>query len=66
MSHMPTDIEIDNEILSLAPGEGKKPISMVNDEHCEMLAHRHLFPKGRFGYKYEREKEISPSKYFNQ
>ena len=31
-----------------------------------MLAHPHLFPKGRFGYKYEREKEVSPSKYFNQ
>ena len=66
MSHMPTDIEIDNEILSLAPSEGKKPISIVNDEHCEMFAHPHLFPKGRYGYKYEREKEISPSKYFNQ
>ena len=66
MSHLPTDIEIDNEILALAPGEGKKLISIVNDEYCEMLAHLHLFPKGRFGYKYEREKDISPSKYFNQ
>ncbi|XP_066925712.1 uncharacterized protein [Clytia hemisphaerica] len=66
MPHTPSDAEVDNEILSLAPGQGKKPISVLHDENCEMLAHPHLFPKGKFGYKVERDVKLSPSKYFNQ
>ncbi|XP_066928764.1 uncharacterized protein [Clytia hemisphaerica] len=66
MSHTPTDAELDNEILTLAPGQGKKPVSILHDENCEMLAHPHLFPKGQFGYKVERDVKLSPSKYFNQ
>ncbi|XP_066912801.1 uncharacterized protein [Clytia hemisphaerica] len=66
MSHTPTETEIDNEILTLAPGQGKKPISILNDENCEMLAHPHLFPKGKFGFNVQRNVKLSPSKYFNQ
>ncbi|XP_066915086.1 uncharacterized protein [Clytia hemisphaerica] len=66
MPHTPTNAEVDNEILTLAPGQGKKPVSILNDENCEMLAHPHLFPKGRFGYRVERNVKLSPSKYFNQ
>ena len=58
-----TDIE---EPFTVTPGEGKKPRTLFGDEFCEELAHLHLFPTGKFGYKAEREIQISPSKYFNQ
>lgn len=48
------------------PGEGKTPFSLINDDHCEELAHPYLFPTGKFGFKAEREVKLSPSKYFNQ
>ena len=57
-----TDIE---EAFIVTPGEGKKPRALVGDECCEELAHPHLFTTGRFGYKAEKEVQISPSKYFN-
>jgi hypothetical protein len=66
MSHMPSEAELDNEILTLAPGQGKTPISVLNDKNCEVFAHPHLFPKGKFGYTAEHEVTLSPSKYFNQ
>ena len=45
---------------------GKNLRTLLGDEFCEELAHPHLFPAGKFGYKAEREIQISPSKYFNQ
>lgn len=66
MSNMPTPDDIDNKILNLAPGEGRNPISILNDKYCEELAHPHLFPTGKFGYKVPREIALSPSNYFNQ
>ena len=58
-----TDIE---KAFTVTPGEGKQPRTLLSDEFCEELAHPHLFPTGKFGYKVEREIQISPSKYFNQ
>ena len=66
MSHIPTEEDIDNEILNMAPGEGVTPLNILMDEHCEELAHPHLFPNGQFGYAVERDIALSPSKYFNQ
>jgi len=64
---MPSSNEIDNEILTLAPGEGQNPLSILNDNFCEELAHPHLFPTGKFGYKIKRQIPlVSPVKYFNQ
>lgn len=37
----------------------------MSDKQCEELAFPVLFPKGRFGYKVEREVKLSPVKYFN-
>ena len=54
------------EGIVLAPGEGKKPVSILNDKLCEELGHPHLFPTGQYGYKVEREIPLTPSKYFNQ
>ena len=58
--------EINEENITVAPGEGLKPISILTDKHCEELAHPYLFPTGKFGYKVDREIYLSPVKYFNQ
>ena len=55
-----------SEELTIAPGEGKQPMSILNDQYCEELAHPHLFPTGNYGYKIERNVKLSPVKYFNQ
>ena len=43
-----------------------QPVSLLGKEFCEKLAHPHLFPSGKFGYKAKRKIPISPSWYFNQ
>ena len=58
--------EINEENITVAPGEGLKPISILTDKHCEELAHPYLFPTGKFGYNIDREIYLSPVKYFNQ
>lgn len=57
---------LDDDTLVVAPGEGRSPLSIINDEKCEELAHPHLFPTGNFGYNVERNIKLSPIKYFNQ
>ena len=56
-----------NEI-KIAPGEGKQPISVLNNKFCEEPAHLHTncIPSSRYGYQIQREIPLSPSKYFNQ
>ena len=58
--------QFENETMTIAPGEGKKPMSLLNDKQCEELSHPWLFPTGKFGYKIEREINLTPNKYFNQ
>ena len=50
----------------MAPDQGKSPVSVLNDDHCEELAFPYLFPTGKFGYKVKCEMSLSPVKYFNQ
>ena len=57
-------IEDDNVIM--APGQGKTPVSVLNDHHCEELAFPYLFPTRKFGYKVKHEIPLSPVKFFNQ
>ena len=45
------------EGIVVAPGKGKKPVSILNDKLFP-----HLFPTGQNGYKIP----LTPSKYFNQ
>ena len=61
---IPRIIEDDNVIM--AAGQGKTPVSVLNDDHCEKLAFPYLFPTENFGYKVKREIPLSPVKYFNQ
>ena len=58
--------QIDQESITIAPGEGKKPMSILTDKHCEELAYPYLFPTGKFGYKVKRVVALSATKYFNQ
>ena len=58
--------QINEEDITIAPGEGIKPLSILTDKHCEELALPHLFPTGKFGYQVEREVPLSPIKCFNQ
>ena len=51
------------EEISIAPGEGKEPTSLLNDKYCENFAFPCLFPKGKYGYKVERKIKLSPLKY---
>ena len=37
------------EDLTLAPGEGRQPMSIILDEKCEELANPFIFPTGKFG-----------------
>ena len=49
-----------SEELTIAPGECKQPISILNDQYCEELAHPYLFPTRNFGYEVERNVKLSP------
>ncbi|MES9882265.1 MAG: DUF6570 domain-containing protein, partial [Sedimenticola sp.] len=61
----PSDPTLDaDKVLNIAAGEGKKPMSILMDEHFEELAFPHLLPSGKFGYKCEREIKLTPKKYF--
>ena len=62
ISCIPT--HVDEENLVIAPGEGKRPLSLLTDDHCEGLAHPCLLPTGKFGYKMQRDVQLSPVKYF--
>ena len=62
---IPEDVDKEG-VVSIAPGEGKRPISIFKDKYCEELAFPHLFPTGKYGYKVERDIPLSPVKYFNQ
>ena len=50
----------------MVPGQGKTPVSVLNDDHCEELAFPYLFPTRKFGYKVKHEIPLFPVKYFKQ
>ena len=60
ISEVPSNCELEQEI-TIAPCEGKQPISFLNDKFREELAHPHLFPSGRYGYQIAREIPLIPS-----
>ena len=64
VSEFPSIINDENVII--APGQGKKPVSILTEEFCEEQAFPYLLPKGKFGYKAPRDIPISPVRYFNQ
>ena len=65
VSEIPSACEMEEGVV-VAPGEGKKPVSILNDKFREELVHPHLFSTGQYGCKVEMEIPLTPSKYFNQ
>ena len=59
-------LQFDDDTVTIAPGDGQKPISIFEDEYCEEMSFPHLFPTGKFGYRCTIDVSISPVKYFNQ
>ena len=61
----PKDLSADSDfILSLAPGEGKKPESFHSDQFSEELSFPNMFPDGCFGFSCKRPKKITMKQYF--
>ena len=60
-----TQRSLGSEVYNIAPGENRYPVSIMTDNKCEELAFPALFPKGRFGYRYNRKIKLTPVKYFN-
>ena len=48
MSEIPSIINEDN--ITIAPGQGKTLLSILRDDYCEELALLYLFPTRKFGY----------------
>ena len=56
----------DAPVYNIAPGEGKIPTEWLREPSFDIEAFPHLFPDGKYGLHYEREKKLTPSKYFPQ
>ena len=54
------------EEVSIAPGEGKQPSSILSDKFCEEVAFLYLFPNGKFGFNVNQDVKLSFVKFFNQ
>lgn len=52
--------------MSIAPGEGKKKLSILQDANFEELSFPTLFSTGQFGYTCERKVKLSAKKYFQK
>ena len=48
-------IDINSECIDIAPGEGKLPKPIMNDENCEQVSFSHLFPTGKLGCELRRK-----------
>ena len=55
-----------NTVISMAPGEGQKPLNMLSDENFEEMAFPLLYPYGKGGFSNERCERITMRKFFNQ
>ena len=59
--------EVDKEgVVSVAPREGKKPMSIFADKYCEELAFPHLFLTWKFGWTSHFRWTSRQNKIFNQ
>ena len=64
ISKIPYIVNDENAII--APGLGKKPVSILGDEFFEEQAFPYLLSEGKFGHKTRQDIAISPAWYFNQ
>ena len=59
------DATTDN-VFSVAPGEGQKPIGILSDKHFEEMHNPTKYPTGRYGLVTDRKTRLTVHKYFNQ
>ncbi len=52
--------------IEIAPGEGKVPTNWLKEHDFDVLSFPTLFPTGKYGCDFDREKKVSKQKYFNQ
>ena len=55
-----------NQIISVAPGEGMKPLNILTDQSFEEMAFPHKYPLGKGGFSEERKEKLTVRKFFNQ
>ena len=55
-----------NKIISVAPGEGAKPLNILTDQLFEEMSFPHKYPNGTGGFSQERKEKITVRKFFNQ
>lgn len=53
-------------MFAVAPGEGKKTIGILRDQHFEEMCNPTKYPTGRHGLISERKTRLTVCKYFNQ
>ncbi|XP_062610660.1 uncharacterized protein LOC134272446 [Saccostrea cucullata] len=54
-----------DDVYNIAPGEGKNPVRMLQEEGNEAKSFPHLFPSGNFSWNEDRAVKITLSRYFN-
>ena len=55
-----------NQVISVAPGEGMKPLNILTDQSFEEMAFPHKYPLGKGGFSEERKEKLTIRKFFNQ
>ena len=62
----PEIANIENEGVSVAPGEGQMPTNILAEKDWDVKTFPHLFPNGKYGLHYNREQRLTNLQYFNQ
>ena len=57
---------INKEDVVIAPGQRKKPVSILDDEFCEVQAFHYFLGKGKLSYNAPQGFPISPIGFFNK
>ena len=55
-----------NSVVSVAPGEGQKPLNILSDKDFEEMAFPQKYPYGKGGISAERCENLTMRRYFNQ
>ena len=55
-----------NSVISVAPGEGQKPLNILSDKDFEEMAFPQKYPYGKGGFSAERCENLTLRRYFNQ
>ena len=58
--------EADGQIYSIAPAEGKTPLSIMTDKQFESMCNADKFPFGSGGFTSNRDRKLTYRKHFNQ